>query len=137
LRFLCKTLFDITVTGVTGHVKSSRIPFRDRSGKQVVDEATWNKSRNQQRNWETLTQLLSMRTQIHRIENPEKVKDMWQFEFEVETPGVFGTTENPVEMLLLDADGIPMIVGLDNGRDLEPVIATSGENQNIWFDYLT
>jgi hypothetical protein len=26
---------------------------------------------------------------------------------------------------------------LDNGRDLEPVIATSGENQNIWFDYLT
>ena len=130
-------MFDITVTGVTGHVKSSRIPFQDRSGKQVVDEATWNKSRNQQRNWETLTQLLSMRTQIHHIENPEKVKDMWQFEFEVETPGVFGTTENPVEMLLLDADGIPMIVGLDNGRDLAPVIATSGENQNIWFDYLT
>jgi len=130
-------LFDITVTGVTGHVKSSRIPFRDRSGKQVVDETTWNKSRNQQRNWETLTQLLSMRTQIHHIEDPKKTQDTWSFEFEVEVPGVFGTTENPVEMLLLDADGIPMIVGLDNDSDLAPVISTGGENQNIWFDCLT
>jgi hypothetical protein len=38
LRFFCKTLFDITATGVTGHFKSSRIPFRDRSGKNIVDE---------------------------------------------------------------------------------------------------
>jgi hypothetical protein len=137
LRFFCKTLFDITATGVTGHFKSSRIPFRDRSGKNIVDEITWNQARNQQRNWETLTQLLSMRTQIFEIEVPKKHHEIWSFEFEVDTPGVFGTPEHPVEMLLLDAEGIPMLLGLENTYDLLPVLITDGEDQNIWFDYLT
>jgi len=136
LRFFCKTLFDITATGVTGHFKSSRIPFRDRSGKNIVDEITWNQARNQQRNWETLTQLLSMRTQIFEIEVPKKHHEIWSFEFEVDTPGVFGTPEHPVEMLLLDAEGIPMLC-LENTYDLLPVLITDGEDQNIWFDYLT
>lgn len=137
MRFFCKTLFDITATGVTGHFKSSRIPFRDRSGKNIVDEITWNQARNQQRNWETLTQLLSMRTQIFEIEVPKKHHEIWSFEFEVDTPGVFGTPEHPVEMLLLDAEGIPMLLGLENTYDLLPVLITDGEDQNIWFDYLT
>ena len=37
MRFSCTTLFDITATGVTGHFKSSRIPFEDRAGNTVPD----------------------------------------------------------------------------------------------------
>ena len=52
MRFACRTYFDITATGVTGHYKSSRVPFLDQVGKNITNELDWNKARNQQRNWE-------------------------------------------------------------------------------------
>ena len=133
MRFVCKTLFDITATGVTGHYKSSRIPFNDSAGNNIEDELSWNKARNQQRNWETITQLISLRTQISRLQTPKKDNNIWSFEFETETPYVFGPEENPTEMLLSDAVGVPMLVGLDNNKNLDPVLIINGNNQNIWF----
>ena len=64
MRYMCQTLFDITATGVTGHFKTTRVPYVDQAGQEIVDQATWNRSRNQQRNWETLTQILGLRTQL-------------------------------------------------------------------------
>jgi hypothetical protein len=136
MRFLCKTFFDITATGVTGHYKSSRIPFNDKSGNIISNENTWNHARNQQRNWETITQILSLRTQIFDITFPVSNENLWTFEFEVETPGVFGPTNSPTEMLLTDADGVPMLLGLKNKSELEPILITNGNNQNIWFECL-
>ena len=136
MRFLCKTFFDITATGVTGHYKSSRIPFNDKSGNIISNENTWNHARNQQRNWETITQILSLRTQIFDITFPVSNENLWTFEFEVETPGVFGPTNGPTEMLLTDADGVPMLLGLKNKPELEPILITNGNNQNIWFECL-
>ena len=74
MKFICKTFFDITATGVTGHYKSSRVPFNDLSNVTIEDERSWNYARNQQRNWETITQLIGLRTQISQIENPTKLK---------------------------------------------------------------
>jgi hypothetical protein len=133
MRYACQTYFDITATGITGHFKSSAVPFKDRAGQTITDLPSWNRSRNQQRNWETLTQLLSMRTQIFELQEPHCHKGLWIFEFEVETPDVFGPDENPVAILVSDADGIPMINNLDNTKDLVPVLKTSGPGQNIWF----
>jgi len=48
MRFICRTLFDITATGVTGHAKSARIPFEDRTGRRITDYVIWNRARNQQ-----------------------------------------------------------------------------------------
>jgi len=137
MRFLCKTFFDITATGVTGHYKSSRIPFNDKSGNIILNENMWNHARNQQRNWETITQIISLRTQIFDITFPVNNENLWTFEFEVETPAVFGPPENPTEMLLSDAEAVPMLVGLKNKIELDPIIFTSGDNQNIWFECLT
>ena len=72
MRFTCKTYFDINNTGVTGHFKASRVPFTDKSGQQITNEMSWNIARNQQRNWETLTQLISMRTQIAKMSAPKR-----------------------------------------------------------------
>ena len=55
------TQFDITATGVTGHYKSSQIPFTDAAGNIIDDANSWTRSRNQQRNWETLTDRKSTR----------------------------------------------------------------------------
>lgn len=136
MKFNCKTFFDITRTGVTGHYKSSRVPFYDATGDEITDELSWNKARNQQRNWETITQLIGLRSQISNTDNPSNTDNIWEFNFEVETPYAFGSAENPTELLQSDSDGVPMLVGLGNKEDLEPRLVISGPLQNIWFNIL-
>ena len=126
MKYSCETLFDITATGVTGHFKKSQ--------HTTDDERAWNYQRNQQRNWETITQLIGMRTQIFNLKNPVKNGDLWEFTFEAETPDVFGTPENPVAMLLSDANGIPMLVGLSERKNLHGLMMSNGPSQNVWFN---
>lgn len=133
MRFKCSTLFDITATGVTGHYKSARIPFFDQAGQHIENELAWNYSRNQQRNWETVVQVIGLRTQIFKLDLPVEQDKTWSFEFEVETPAVFGPAENPVEYLESDASGVPMLLDLRNKEDITPTLVVSGQDQNIWF----
>ena len=110
MKFICQTLFDITATGVTGHCKSSRMPFQDRSGRTIHDMESWNRSRNQQRNWETITQILSLRTQLFALTDPiqDQTGTRWMFEFETESDGVYGPESDPVAVLRADAEGVPI-----------------------------
>jgi len=135
MKFACQTLFDITATGVTGHYKLSRIPFRDRAGQLIHDTESWNRSRNQQRNWETITQILSLRTQLFDLSDPisDQTGTRWMFEFETETAGVYGPESDPVSVLRSDAAGVPMLRELDNDPDIDTVLITDGARQNIWF----
>lgn len=134
MRFVCYTTFDITATGVVGHYKNTKIPFNDRTGQLITDVTSWNNSRNQQRNWETLTQLISLRTQIFDLTDPIKSSNKWSFEFEVETPGIFGSDEDPVAVLKTDAEGTPMIDITNTQSESLIVLVTSGAEQNIWFE---
>ena len=68
-----------------------------------------------------------MRTQLFEISDPERQKNMWIFEFESETPGVFGDN---FESLYSDADGIPMLSNLLNDSELDTVLCPG---KNIWF----
>lgn len=135
MRFACQTLFDITATGVTGHCKLNKLPFTDRAGQQIHDDKSWNRSRNQQRNWETITQILSLRTQLFDITNPivDQTGTRWMFEFETESDGIYGPELDPVAVLRADATGVPMLRELDNNPDIETVLITEGPRQNIWF----
>ena len=134
MRFICRTFFDITATGVTGHAKSARIPFEDRTGQMISDINSWNRARNQQRNWETLTQIISMRTQMFDLTDPTHENCTWTFEFETETDGVFGDRTDPTHILRTDSEGVPMIVDLGNRENLSSVLITAGTGQNIWFE---
>lgn len=135
MKFVCQTLFDITATGTTGHCKPNRMPFRDRAGQVIHDQATWNHSRNQQRNWETLTQILSLRTQLFDLTDPvmDHTGTRWMFEFETETDGVYGSESDPVAVLRADAAGVPMLGGLKNQPEVGNVLVTEGPGKNIWF----
>ena len=135
MKFACQTLFDITATGVTGHCKTNRMPFQDRAGQIIRDEAAWNRSRNQQRNWETLTQILSLRTQLFDLTEPiqDQTGTRWMFEFETESDGVYGPSSDPVSVLRSDANGVPMLRELNNDPDIETFLITEGSRQNIWF----
>lgn len=132
-RILCRCLFDITATGVTGHLKSSRIPFRDRAGQDITNEITWNRARNQQRNWETLTQLISLRTQVMDLTVPERFDGAWEFEFATETPDAYGPADDPTLILRMDSDGVPMLQTLNTGEIMTTQLIVEGPDQNIWF----
>jgi len=135
MKFACQTLFDITATGVTGHCKQSRMPFHDHAGQLIHDTESWNRSRNQQRNWETITQILSLRTQLFALTDPiaDQTGTRWMFEFETEFDGVYGPDTDPVSVLRTDAEGVPMLRELDNNPDIATVLITEGSRQNIWF----
>jgi hypothetical protein len=135
MKFACQTRFDITVTGITGHCKPAQMPFRDRAGQVIRDTESWNRSRNQQRNWETLTQILGLRTQLFDLTIPiqDQTGTRWMFEFETETDGVYGPEDDPTQVLRADAEGVPMLRELNNDPGIDSVLVTAGSNQNIWF----
>ena len=135
MKFACQTLFDITATGITGHCKTARMPFLDRAGQTIRDIESWNRARNQQRNWETITQILGLRTQLFALTDPitDQTGSRWLFEFETESDGVYGPEDDPVSVLRSDANGVPMLRELDNDPDIEIVLVTDGPRQNIWF----
>jgi len=123
------------MTGITGHFKSAHMPFRDRAGQLIQDTESWNRSRNQQRNWETLTQILGLRTQLFALTDPipDQTGTRWMFEFETETDGIYGPNNDPTQVLRADANGVPMLRELNNTPDIESILVTDGPKQNIWF----
>lgn len=136
MKILCRTLFDCSRTGVTGIFRPSEIPYMDRAGQMVNNHQDWNRSRNQQRNYETLLQIFGLRTQPQEITQPVYQDGSWKFMFESENEGVFGVHNNPDPLagLLIDCEGVPMIQNLTEKSSLVPVLTTQGEQQNIWFD---
>ena len=102
----------------------------------MSDLASWNFSRNQQRNWETINQLISLRTQPLEV-SPAQCKDgVWQFKFEVEQPLVYSLTgrEGDFDSLINECNNVPMITGLLETKTTSTVLITSGPEINIWFE---
>ena len=139
MKYRCQTQFDITATGITGHCKSTRMPFRDRAGQLIDTTEAWNRSRNQQRNLETLIQILGLRTQVFGLTDPvtDQRGQRWMFEFETEAQGVYGPDQDPTLVLRADATGVPMLLELNNIPELDPFLVTQGPRQNIWFAAVT
>jgi hypothetical protein len=136
MKIRCLTLFDITETGTTGHFRPTQIPFSNRAGNTINNVADWNKSRNQQRNFETITQVLQLRTQIFDVTVPVK-NNKWEFEFAVESQEIYQQGQDLFAILKQDCEDVPMIVGLDDEYTLTPSLVTSGSQQNIWFDLVS
>jgi hypothetical protein len=136
MKICCKTLFDITHTGITGHYRPARGEFVDRAGQTIKDQRSWDRARNQQRNWETLTQLISLRTQVD-LSSPLYKNKSWKFEFEFEAENLFWKDNDPVGILKDDCNGVPMLLGLTEKDTLQPFLVTNGPGQNIWFETIT
>jgi hypothetical protein len=135
MKIQCRTLFDCTRTGVTGAFRASEIPYQDRAGQTVANLVDWHRSRNQQRNYETLLQIFGLRTQPQEITQPALINSMWQFSFVSESEGVFDmhNNPNPLAGLLVDCEGVPMVTGLSEQPGIAMVLTTQGDQQNIWF----
>ena len=137
MKIQCRTTFDITETGVTGQCRPQRLPFVDRANTHIVDEQSWNKSRNQQRNLETISQVLQLRTQLFNVTVPVVTNGYWAFEFEVEFEGIYQLNMDTFGILKKDCEGVPMLIGLNEQYTLTPMLVTDGSQQNIWFDTIS
>ena len=78
-----------------GYYRPAQIPFRDNTGSMITDQQSWIHARNQQRNWETIMQIISLRAQPIEVSMTKVVDNVWQFEFEVETAGVYSINLDP------------------------------------------
>ena len=134
-RISCHCSFELAVTGVTGNYRATRLPFTDLTGTVINTESAWHHSRNRQRNWETLTQLIAMRTQLFDIHEPQFLPDSeyWFFEFTIEGSDIFRIETDDLALLKADCENVPMLLGLDKNQVSIGALISSGAKQNIWF----
>lgn len=145
------TLFDITRTGVL-KIYDSRIPaFIDDADQLVRNQTEWNRSRNQQRNWETLVQLISLRAQPVMLENPKRLlaadtislglghhwpipQTVWTVSFATEHTRVYSDGADDLGQLKRECQLVPMLTGLNETVTFERAcIETTGDYANTSF----
>lgn len=134
VRIKCTTLFDITATGVKNRFHKSRLPFNDTTGKIIRSDLDWQRSRNQQSNWETVNQVISLRTLPEDISIPRLADNRWTFEFTVVDPDTINRDNDPVAALKDDCTGVPMVLGLLEAGELGSLLQPG---VNIWFESIT
>jgi hypothetical protein len=106
--------------------------------------------RNKQRNWETVVQILGLRTQImsinqlktetkdlsqHQFGNDYQDKQrVWTFEFDVEFENLYLNDQDPYAILKKDFAQTPVLLGLDEtAKPIMPLFYTDGPSKNIYF----
>ena len=127
------TLVDITATGVTRHRHDNEL------------------ERDQQRNWETVLQVIGLKSQPLLIEGPycqeytidessgfgemyHGTQRVWIFSFGVEHDDVFLHNGDPVGVLDQDFSQVPIICGLnETAHFMLPIFYPYGAIKNIYF----
>lgn len=137
-RIRVTTRFDITATGTRNRLGQHQLPFTDAAGRKIKNLADWQFSRNQQINWETMNQLISLRTLPENVEIPvyDKQSDSWSFVFTIPDISTVGTDSEPFKYLLRDCEGVPMISNLTESIQ-DFYLKTDSNTANIWFRCLT
>lgn len=131
---ICTTNFDITATDVLGQYKPNRDIVNQSDQTPIQNLAAWTRARNQQRNWETITQIIMLRCLPEHIVKPQRSGDSWSFTFSLENLAHVSNRPDDLYYLLQDAHGVPMIIGLDEQPHTSSVIDTIGADRNTWFD---
>ena len=142
MAFKLLTLVDITPTGVIRNSVDSAIQLQ----------------RNQQRNFETVLQVLSLRTQPHTSKwpcsvhefSPHKIKELfgetfhdkshkvWTFYFTADHPDAYNTDKGMLQGLLQDFEQVPVITGLtESAKFLLPLFYPYGSIKNIHISKLS
>lgn len=105
-RITVHTKFDITKTNIIRRFNPTIL----QSHPVLTTEDQWRQAKNQQTNFETIIQILSLRTQPQSITTPEivtknKVK-YWVFNFTIESDDIYG---DDLHLLKQDCNNVPMI----------------------------
>jgi hypothetical protein len=140
----CYTLFDITQTGVIN---------RSRPGPEDEPDV-WLHKRNTQCNFDTILQVISLRSQPEEIGIPKLIKikfnefdnfgflfsqepdeeyNCWTFDFTIHHPSVFYDGITELGHLYADCDQVPMIKTNTTWDKLPAFLDSTDELRNIYF----
>jgi hypothetical protein len=124
--YTCVTLIDITKTDAVRHYDKGM--FEKESEYEIL--------RNQHRNWQTIIQVISLRTQPMYLSEPvmtvgQELDDFgtvfdkgtyWTFQFGVEGEDIFDLPTQPGKVLLDDLHNVPVVVNLTEDVIIKPAI---------------
>jgi hypothetical protein len=146
-KIRCYTLFNITKTGVSTRRTPGNLPQE-----KILE---WEISRNKQCNFDTVLQVVSLRTQPEEITDPqqtqidfaksenfgflfeqEEPQHMWYFDFVIHYQNVYNDGIRELGYLFDDCDGVPMIKGLGEWEKLPDFLDSSPELRNIYFEII-
>ncbi len=124
------TDFDITNTGVVRDFKESLLPVKA-NGRIIFTKEEWLRCRRQQTNWETVIQLISLRTQpLHIVTTATESE--WVLEFDIESNGVYQKNGDMIGLLKEDFDKVPLLTGLaEHSKSDQFEFIAIGKNFNI------
>lgn len=144
----CHTLFDVTCTGVLNR----KTPVNIEPDKMI----DWEHDRNRQTNFDTIIQVISLRTQPEDITksikseidfasdpkfgflfDQEDKQYKWSFDFTIYYVGVYNDGINELGALYQDCDGVPMIKIGSEWDKLPNFLDTSPELRNIYFEVIS
>jgi hypothetical protein len=119
------------------------------------------RARNQQTNFETILQIVNLRSQPENITDSvceivktadlqnskfggeylkktakQKTVNIWSFAFSVEHPSVFDNGLDQLGNLLSDCEQVPMIVNLNESVELPAQLNITDQLRNIYFEIL-
>jgi hypothetical protein len=141
----CYTLFDITQTGIVSRRNTNN------------EDSSWVLKRNQQCNFDTIIQAISLRSQPESITSPSKALlffknkhnfgslfdkkipheiPFWSFDFEINYANVFNDGINDLGLLYSDCDTIPMIKCPTTWDKLPNYLDIHPNTRNIYFEVL-
>jgi hypothetical protein len=124
------TDFDITNTGVIRNYREGSLPCKVGTY-LITSKEEWMKLRRQQANWETLIQIISLRTQPMNISTIVH-ESSWTLEFDVESIDVFRSGADPIGLLKEDIENVPLLTGLDEHKELD--VDQTDDTPNIRFE---
>lgn len=145
------TLVDISTTGTIGKYRIDQKPQTNLLNIPLIDEPTWKKSRNQQRNWETAVQIIGLRAQPLYLENSVILLDqdltnysfgsnfsgkqtIWTLLFGVEQHNIYDKNGIELQSLVEDFNGVPVTAFLNETfKPPSPTVITVGPSLNTYF----
>jgi hypothetical protein len=148
-KLKCYTLFDITKTG--------NIHRKPPINGTIDQTKRWEKTRNTQTNFDTIIQVISLRSQPEDITDPvqeiilfdgsldmfgflfdneDTAQSLWSFEFTIPHNKVFDDGVNELGYLYNDCDGVPMIKVGSEWEKLPNFLNTTPELKNIYFEVI-
>jgi len=139
------TLFDITKTNVLRKYEKRLLPYKT-SHSTYNTKSEWITARQQQSNWETMLQVISLRAQpvnisapTNQIESAKRFgyalakRKVWSFSFQIESSDVFLLDNDPIGLLKQDCVNVILITGLT--EDSKGIELVTENHTNMVFRY--
>ena len=138
--YACVTLVDITKTDAVRYYNKG----------MDISPKEYETLRNQHRNWQTILQVINLRSQPVYLTDPKKMENqpmsdfdfgsnftgnhtVWVFTFGTEHSGIFDLPHQPLGGLLNDLHHVPIITHLTETAEISPMVfdSLSSDNKNI------